>query len=141
MAISARNVFEGTVTALTPGAVNAELVIGTAGGVGIVATVTMQSVETLGLELGRKAVAIVKSPSVIVVAGTPGYRFSARNQLAGTVAAISAGAVNSEVGIDVGGVLVQAVITNHAIAELGLSIGAPATAIFKAGSVIVGVAV
>ncbi|WP_028312722.1 TOBE domain-containing protein [Derxia gummosa] len=140
MAISARNAFEGSITSVTPGAVNSELVITTPSGVDIVATVTVASVEALGLAVGRKAVAIVKAPSVIVVAGRPGYRFSARNQLRGKVARISAGAVNSEVGIDVGGVLVQAVITNQAVVDLGLGIGADATAIFKAGSVIVGVA-
>jgi len=140
MAISARNVFEGTITSVTPGAVNSELEITTAGGVKIISTVTVESVKTLGLVVGKAAVAVIKAPAIIVVSGSSPFRFSARNQLPGKVAAISVGSVNAEVSIDVGGVLVQAIITNDAVKELGLAIGAEATAIFKAGSVIVGVA-
>jgi len=140
MAISARNAFDGTITAVTPGAVNSELEITTAAGVKIISTVTVESVKALGLVVGKAAVAIVKAPAVIVVAGTSPFKFSARNQLSGTVSKISVGAVNSEIGIDVGGVLVHAVITNESVKELGLAIGAAATAIFKAGNVIIGVA-
>ncbi|WP_085316517.1 TOBE domain-containing protein [Derxia lacustris] len=139
MTISARNVFEGSITAVTPGAVNSEIEITTASGVKIVSTVTVESARALGLVPGRKAVALIKAPSVIVVSGTPGLRFSARNQLTGTVVRIAAGAVNSDVSIDVGGNVLQAVVTNEAVTELGLAEGGTATAMFKAGSVIVGV--
>lgn len=140
MKTSARNQFEGRVTALKTGAVNDEVEITTAQGVTIVAIVTHESAVGLGLALGKAAIALVKAPSVIVVTDGGGVRFSARNNLAGTVARVQAGAVNAEVVIDVpGGVSVAAIVTQDSADRLGLAVGKPATAIFKASSVIVGV--
>ena len=85
MTISARNVFKGKVTALKEGPIHAEVEISTAGGDTIVATVTDASVRSLGLAVGRDAVAVVKAPWITLLAGTPEYRFSARNQIKGEV--------------------------------------------------------
>ncbi|MFA8387923.1 MAG: molybdopterin-binding protein [Pelagibaca sp.] len=66
-------------------------------------------------------------------------RLSARNKLAGTVAAIDKGAVNSTVQIDLGGgKMVTAMITNASVEELELEVGKTAYAIVKASDVIVG---
>jgi molybdate transport system regulatory protein len=138
--ISARNQFEGRVSAVRPGAINTEVELTTAGGDVIVAVVTQTSVKALGLAPGAKVVALVKAPWVIVQAGTPTPKFSARNQLAGQVSAIQRGAVNSDVAIALrGGSVVHAVITNDAVAELGLKPGAAATALIKASHVVLGV--
>ena len=140
MKISARNAFEGTITSLVNGAVNAEVEVSTPGKDKIVAIVTEASVKSLGLAVGKKAVAYVKAPWVMVLTGTPNVRFSARNQLAGTVSAVDKGAINSEVAIALpGGTVVNAVITNEAVLELGLKAGVPATALIKASAVILGV--
>ena len=140
MKISARNVFEGSITALVDGKVNAEVEITTPGGDRIVAVVTEDSVQSLGLIVGKPAMALVKAPWVIVVTDDSGVKLSARNQLAGTVQHIEKGAINSEIGIKlVGGTLVYAVITNEAVMELGLKPGAPATALIKASHVVIGV--
>ena len=140
MKISARNVFEGTITALVDGVVNAEVEITTPGGDRIVAVVTEDSVQSLGLIVGKPAMAFIKAPWVIVVTDDSGVKLSARNQLAGTVQHIEKGAINSEIGIKlVGGTLVYAVITNEAVMELGLKPGAPATALIKASHVVIGV--
>ena len=140
MKISARNVFEGSITALVDGTVNAEVEITTPGGDRIVAVVTEDSVQSLGLAVGKPAMALVKAPWVIVVTDDRGVKLSARNQLAGTVQHIEKGAINSEIGIKlVGGTLVYAVITNEAVMELGLKPGAPATALIKASHVVIGV--
>lgn len=65
-------------------------------------------------------------------------KLSARNQLAGTVTAVEAGAVNSTVTIDVGGgTTITAMITNAAVAELGIAVGKKVHAIIKASDVIV----
>lgn len=140
MQTSARNQFEGTISALKPGAVNDEVEILTAGGVRIVAIVTHESAVSLGLAVGQRAVALVKASSPIVVAGDGGMRFSARNRLTGSVARVQVGAVNTEVEIDVAdGVRVVAIVTQESASRLGLAVGQPATAIFKASAVIVGV--
>ena len=140
MKISARNVFEGSITALVDGTVNAEVEITTPGGDRIVAVVTEDSVQSLGLIVGKPAMALVKAPWVIVVTDDSGVKLSARNQLAGAVRHIEKGAINSEIAIKlVGGTLVYAVITNEAVMELGLKPGAPATALIKASHVVIGV--
>ncbi|MFV0384374.1 TOBE domain-containing protein [Paracoccus sp. (in: a-proteobacteria)] len=66
-------------------------------------------------------------------------KLSARNVLPGTVTEITTGAVTSHVRIDLGGKIVTASITNEAVAELGLKVGAKASAVIKATDVMVGV--
>lgn len=140
MQVSARNVFAGTLTAVICGAVNAEVELTTAGGDVLVAVVTANSVQALGLAVGVSAVAYVKAPLVMLLTGGEGMRFSARNQLAGVVSALTRGAVNSEVALTLpGGTVVYAVVTNDAIKELDLREGAPATALIKASHVVLGV--
>ena len=142
MTISARNVFKGKVSAIKEGPINAEVEITTAGGDKIVAMLTEASVKSLGLANGVDAVAVVKASWVTLLSGTPGYRFSARNQLKGTVSAIVKGAVNSEVTVALtGGSTVFAVVTNEAVTELQLKEGTATVALFKAGHVLVGVPV
>jgi molybdate transport system regulatory protein len=141
METSARNQFQGKVTRIQRGAVNDEVELAVAGGHAVVAIVTHQSVDSLGLEVGAEAFALVKASSVILVAGDDGARYSARNRLAGTIAAIEPGAVNAEVVIGLpGGGLVAAIITKASANALKLDVGQRASAIFKASSVIIGVA-
>jgi len=138
--VSSRNRLAGTISAIDPGAINTAVTISTAGGDTITAVITQASVSSLGLAVGKPAVALVKAPWVIVQAGDTDLKFSARNQLQGTVSAVQKGAVNSEVSITLpGGSEVQAVITNESVAELGLKAGVAATALIKASHVIVGV--
>jgi len=139
MITSARNQFHGRVSALANGAVNDEVSIEVAPGVAVVATITHGSVESLGLVVGVPAYALVKASSVIVAQGD-GTRYSARNQFSGTVERITEGAVNDEIVVDVGhGCTVVAIITRTSTSALGLQEGGPATVLFKASSVIVGV--
>lgn len=140
MKISARNIFEGTITALTDGTVNAEVEITMAGGDRLIAIVTEGSVQSLGLALGKPVMAFVKAPWVMVLAGEGNVKFSARNQLAGTVESVSKGAVNTEVTIKLaGGTQVCAVVTNETVLELGLKPGVPASALIKASHIVLGV--
>lgn len=66
MKISARNVLKGTIKKIIPGAVNSEVVIEIAGGVEIVSVITKESVESLGLEVGKEVYAVVKASNVMV---------------------------------------------------------------------------
>ncbi len=66
-------------------------------------------------------------------------KLSARNLLKGTVASIKKGAVNTEVVLSLqGGLSIVSVITNASVEYLGLKEGAPAVAIVKASSILVG---
>jgi molybdopterin-binding protein len=66
MKLSARNVIKGRVVAIKPGAVNAEVVIEIAPGVQVVSIITMSSVESLSLAVGKEAYAVVKASSVMI---------------------------------------------------------------------------
>jgi molybdopterin-binding protein len=139
MKTSARNQFAGEIVQLTHGAVNDEVTLRTADGLEIVAIITHGSAKTLGLAVGKQAFALVKASSVIVMVDVSKDQVSARNCIAGTVTAVTTGAVNSEVTIGAGSAQIAAIVTNESVERLGLAVGQAATAIFKASSVIVGV--
>lgn len=64
--VSARNRLKGKVVSISPGAVNSEVVLTTAGGHRIVASVTNPSVRTLGLEPGATVWALFKASALIL---------------------------------------------------------------------------
>lgn len=66
MRISARNQLAGTARTITEGAVMTEVVIDLDGGQEVVAAITAQSARRLGLAVGRRVVALVKSTDVMV---------------------------------------------------------------------------
>jgi molybdate transport system regulatory protein len=140
---SARNQLYGTVSALTRGTVNDEVSLALAGGHTIVAVVTHESTETLGLAVGAAAFALIKASWVmLLVENESGAqpKLSARNQLRGTVQSVKRGAVNAEVSLALeGGAVITAVVTNQSVDTLGLAEGGTAVAVFKASSVILGV--
>ena len=140
MHTSARNQFNGKITAIQLGAVNDEVEITLAGGQRIVAVVTRSSTASLGLAVGGEAFALVKASWIILVTDSAGVRLSARNQLAGAIAKVTTGAVNAEVIVKLDdGNEVAAIVTNDSVGALGLAVGQRASAVFKASSVIVGV--
>jgi molybdopterin-binding protein len=64
-------------------------------------------------------------------------RLSARNQLVGKVVEVRRGEVSTEIGIDIGGQVVSAVITTESANHLELRLGDVAAAVFKAHDVMV----
>jgi molybdate transport system regulatory protein len=140
---SARNQLYGTVTAITRGTVNDEVMLALPGGHTLVAVLTHESTETLGLVKGAAAFALIKASWVVLLveneSGAP-LQLSARNQLRGTVQSVKRGAVNAEVSLVLeGGAVITAVVTNESVDTLGLVEGGTAVAAFKASSVILGV--
>ena len=138
MKLSARNQFPGVVCKVTEGAVNGIVVIDV-NGTPVSATISMSAIKELGLEVGKKACAVIKATEVMVGLGKS-LPLSARNQFAGKVVAVEKGAVNAIVKMEVlGGLTLSSTISNSAVEELGLEAGKEALAVIKATSVIVGV--
>ncbi|HHY6930355.1 TPA: TOBE domain-containing protein [Burkholderia ambifaria] len=143
MKTSARNQLFGKVETIVRGTVNDEVTLVLPGGQVIVAVLTHESADALGLAPGADACALVKASWVVLAVddeAEPTLKVSARNQLHGTVETVAAGAVNSEVtlALDGGGTL-TAVITNDSVGALQLDVGRRAIALFKASSVILAV--
>jgi|SRR5579862_3722199 len=140
MKISARNALAGTVKSVTKGAVNAEVVLALQGGETVVSIITNHSVDNLGLRENTSAFAIIKASEVMIGKNVDGAKLSARNVLAGEVARLEQGAVNSEVEIRLsGGTPVVASITKASVNALGLQPGDKVSAIVKASNVLLGV--
>lgn len=66
MIISARNQLAGIIEKVENGAVNSAVVLRTAGGDKIMATISKAAVEELGLAPGMKAKAVIKATSVMI---------------------------------------------------------------------------
>ncbi len=66
MKTSARNELKGTVVRCQEGAVNGEVVIELDGGKSVAAVVTNESIKSLGLRVGVKAIALIKASHIIL---------------------------------------------------------------------------
>ena len=138
MKTTARNQFAGVVKSVEIGPVSAQATIGLRSGDEIIATMTAAAAQRLKLKKGKEAIALIKASAVVLVADFAGWQLSARNQLAGTVSRIERGAVSSLVVLTLpGGATITASVTNEGVEELDLKVGAAATAVFKAYSVMV----
>jgi len=137
MKVSARNQLSGTVSAVLEGAVNDEVILSLDTGESLVTVVTKSSVQTLGLAVGKKAIAIIKAPWVVLASPECGLNFSARNQFIGKIDGVNIGAVNSSVALpSEKGLALTAVVTNDSVNELSLKPGDTVLALVKASSVI-----
>lgn len=137
MKTSARNQFAGPIGAIRTGAVESEVILKLGPSLELTAIVTNESVQNLGLAEGRDVLAFVKASSIVLMVQEEGVRVSARNRFRGVVQKIHHGPVNTEVTLDLPGGhhVLTAVITDQSVERLGLAVGHPATAIFKASSV------
>ena len=66
MKLSARNQFKGKIVDIQEGAVNGIVKIDIGGGNVMSATISMNAIKELGLEIGKEAYAVVKATSVMV---------------------------------------------------------------------------
>jgi molybdate transport system regulatory protein len=140
MKTSARNALRGVVDRVVPGAVNAEVVLKLGDGTEIVAVVTRDSVDDLGLAPGRPAIALIKSSFVILARDGGDLRTSARNKLGGVVSHVERGAVNDVVTLDIGGgKSITATVTRESAEDLGIEPGERIAALIKASHVILAV--
>jgi molybdopterin-binding protein len=66
MKLSARNILQGKVVQVKPGVVNSEVTLELPGGAQVVAIITKESAENLGLAPGKTAYAVIKASSVMI---------------------------------------------------------------------------
>jgi molybdate transport system regulatory protein len=138
MKTTARNQFAGTVKSVELGPVSATVTIALKNGDDIAATMTATAAQRLKLKKGKEALALIKASAIVLVTDFAGWQLSARNQFAGTVSRIERGAVSSLVILTLpGGATISASVTNEGVQALDLKVGAAATAVFKAYSVMV----
>lgn len=136
MKTSARNQFAGTVVGLREGDVDFEVRLKLDADNELVAIITRESAENLGLHIGSEVSALVKSSSVLLLTDA-NVRTTARNHLWGEITRIHDGPVNAEVTLVMpGGKTVCAVVTHDSVDKLGLAVGERACAVFKASAVI-----
>ncbi|GLQ86541.1 TOBE domain-containing protein [Dyella flagellata] len=136
---SARNQFSGRVTAIHKGVVNDTVELQLPGGERVVANLTCESTENLGLKVGSEAIALIKASSVLLALPEEGMRLSARNQFPGAVVQVIEGPVNADVRVRLsGGNVMAAVVTTESVSQLGLKEGTPVLAVVKASSVMLG---
>jgi molybdate transport system regulatory protein len=139
MRTSARNQFVCTVIGMREGEVDFEVYLRLDNRNELVAVITRDSAEQLGIEIGMEVVALVKASAVLLMTDE-GLRTSARNHVWGTVERVVDGPVNAEVTISLGGgKTVTSVITRESVATLEVEVGKRACALFKSSSVILSV--
>ena len=140
MKSSARNQFAGPIVGIKEGIVECEVCVRLDEQLNLVAVITRESAETLGLKVGKEVSALVKSSSVLLMRESD-TRISARNRFCGEVSRIHEGPVNTEVSIMLPGgrYVVTAVITHESLEKLELKQGVSACAVFNASSVLLAV--
>ncbi len=140
MKVSARNIFAGTISGLTKGAVNSEVILTMKGGDELVSVITNESIENLGLHVGADAYALIKASSILIGKDMEETRLSTRNILKGKVIKLIEGAVNTEVTMELsGGNTISAIITIASAESLALRENDRVCAICKSSDIILGV--
>lgn len=123
MKTSARNAFRCTVVDIRRAPVNVEVILRLSDSNQLTAIVTNQSANDLELDIGREAIALVKSSFVMLARADELPRVSARNRLSGVVIERHDGGVNSEITMDIGeGKTLTAVITRDSADSLPLTV-------------------
>jgi molybdate transport system regulatory protein len=142
MRTSAGNQFIGRMTHIRRGNSTDEVELQLTGGDCIVCAVTCDRALMLRLQIGGMAFAWVSAASVMLTTERlDGFKLSARNQLSGSIKELRTAMENVEVLIGLkGGDTLRAIVTRESAKELELAEGKAVSAIFKASSVILGVA-
>lgn len=100
MKTSIRNDLYGTVQAIEKGAVNCEVTVGIGGEDQVVAIITNDGVDELGIIVGKPVTALLKESAIFVCSGDVQPRVSARNRWFGRVLRIHEGVVFAEVTVE-----------------------------------------
>ncbi|GIH03089.1 molybdenum-binding protein [Rhizocola hellebori] len=138
MRLSIRNQLDGEVTDVIRGEVMGTVRIRLTARTEILAAITLEAIDELGLAVGSPALVLIKSTEVAVAVGPVGL-VSIRNQIPATVSGVDHGAVMTTVKLDLaGGQELTAAITREGAEDLGLAAGDEVTALVKSTEVSVG---
>lgn len=138
---SARNKLRGVVESVILGTTHDEVVVNIGAGTHIVANVSRSSLLELGLEPGSNVLAFIDASAIMISLAGPTSALSARNQLAGKVSRIASDDTSAEVSIELpAGVTMVSQITPESSHALALEKDRDIYAVFKASSVMLGLA-
>ena len=133
--IGARNAIKGTVKEIKKGTVNGIVKVDVGEGIILSLNCSMESIEALGLSVGKEVQVVVKAMGVMLA--NEKLNIGARNQIEGTVFEIKKGTVNCLVKLKTSNDLViTANLSLESVEELGIKEGNKAVAIFKAMNVL-----
>ncbi len=136
---SARNQLAGKVIKIKKDKVNAQIEVETKEGEVLTATITLDSLDALGIKEGVEVYLLIKA-TLVVIGEDRDLKLSARNSIPAIVKEVVKGPVNCEVILETEkGTELVSIITSQAAEELELKPGKRVRAIFKASHVIVGV--
>ncbi|MGD9608818.1 MAG: TOBE domain-containing protein [Desulfovibrionaceae bacterium] len=137
MKTSARNTFFGAVSSVRKSPLLTEISLAVQNGFELVAVITNESFDRLGLTEGGQVTALVKAPWVLIGKDEHKARTSARNCFPGRVASIRGDGVAVEImGVLDGGTPMCALITAESVETLDIREGDQVWFFFKAFSVI-----
>jgi molybdate transport system regulatory protein len=137
MNLSIRNRLPAVVMSVTPGEVMATVKarLGATPAQEITAAITLEAVRDLGITPGTEVTALIKATEV-ALSIDPVDGLSIRNQIPGTVTAVTTGGAMATVKVTVGGgTELTAAVTKAAVEDLGLAPGAPVVALVKSTEV------
>jgi len=138
---SITNQLFAVVTAIHPGAVNAEVFVELKGGEKIVVSLTLDELAALSIVSGSEVLLLVNGTDISIVTDMSGQRLSARNNLMGTVVRIQQDAVDSEVIIRLpGDDTLVVMVTQISAQSLNLRPGISVNAVFKSNAVMLAAA-
>jgi molybdate transport system regulatory protein len=134
---SARNAFFGKIIEIRRGDIQARVTLMNPSGHRIASIITSESLDRLGLHLGRLITAEVKAPWILLQQGPAPVGCSADNRLRGEIIRINRGKVSSEyvLRIDSGTELCALISTKHDTVK-SLTVGEKVWALFNAFAVI-----
>lgn len=133
--IGVRNVIKGTVKEIKKGTVNGIVKVDVGEGIILSSNCSMESIEALGLSVGKEVQVVVKAMGVMLA--NEKLNIGARNQVEGTVFEVKKGTVNSIVKLKTdGGLVITANLSLESVESLGIKEGQKAVAIFKAMNVL-----
>ena len=140
MKSSARNQLAGTVTHIEHSNGSCLVTLSSAGGIEIHAQISSFSLKRLKLSVGSPVIAMIKAASVVLATDLAPMTLSAENCLHGTVKRVEQGSVNNVVTLDINNEInLCATITLYSSETLALEPGRPATTVFNANQVMLGV--